>query len=171
MQEPAKKTVILGTVCGVFGIRGWIKLISATEIPDNILNYSPWQLQFPNGVWRSYKPLTGKIHGKRLIAHLEGCDDRDQAAILVGCKIAVYREQLPILEPENFYWSDLEGLQVWTQQGINLGKISYLFDTTANDVVVVTGERERLIPFIWDKVIKKVDLTTGQLLIDWDAEF
>jgi len=171
MPEPTKKTVVLGKITGVFGVHGWVKITSATEKLDGILHYQPWQLQFPNGIWRSYTPLTGKVHGKGLIVQLNGCNDRDQAATLVGCKIAVYREQLPVLEAEDFYWSDLEGLQVWTQEGKNLGQVSHLLDTAANDVLVVMGERERLIPFLWDKVIKKVDLANGQILIDWDADF
>jgi 16S rRNA processing protein RimM len=166
-----KKTVILGTVTGVFGIRGWVKVASETEIPSDILNYQTWQLQFSNGSWHSYTPITGKIHGKGLIVQLKDCSDRNQAATLIGCKIAVYREQLPVLEAESFYWADLEGLQVLNQEGTNLGTISHLFDSVANEVLVVIGERERLIPFLWDKVIKHVDLANGKMLVDWDSAF
>lgn len=165
-----EKLVVLGKVSGVFGVQGWIKLISATEQPNNILQYNSWHLQSVNG-WRNYKVLSSKIHGKGFIAHLEGLNNRDQAIVLIGCEIAIYRKQLPILAPNEFYWSDLEGLKVQTQNGINLGTITRLFATPSNDVLVILGERERLIPYLWDQVIKQVDLSNNLLIVDWDPTF
>ncbi len=168
--------IILGHVSGIFGILGWIKIFSETEPRENILQYCPWYLigqgqSTDQGSNRIYKPETGKIHGKGLIAKIEGCNNRDLAATLVGSKIAIHRSQLPPLEPNEIYWSDLEGLQVQTTNGITLGKISYLFSTGANDVIVVQGERERLIPYVWDQVIRTIDLTNGLLIVDWDHRF
>lgn len=168
--EKNEKMVILGKVSGVFGVQGWIKLTSATEQPEGILQYNPWQLQNPNG-WRSYKLLMGKVHGKGLIAHLDGLNDRDQAYSLVGCKIAIPRNQLPVLAQDDFYWSDLEGLKVQTQDGINLGTVSHLLDAQANDVLVIKGKREHLIPYLWGQIVKRVDLANNLLIVDWDPTF
>jgi 16S rRNA processing protein RimM len=162
--------VILGRVSGVLGVRGWVKLASETDPPDNIFAYVPWYLG-DRGTWRSYRLLEGKAHGKGMIARVEGCDSRDQAAALVGCEIAVHRGQLPALGPEDFYWSDLEGLRVQTQGGTDLGRVSHLLDTGANDVLVVRGERERLIPYLWGRVVLRVDLEAGLLVVDWDPAF
>jgi 16S rRNA processing protein RimM len=166
----ASRMIILGRVSGVFGILGWLKIVSETEPRDSILQYNPWHLKC-RGKNQDYRPLAGRIHGKGLIAQLEGCDNRDLAAALVGCEIAVRRDQLPVLEPDDFYWSDLEGLKVKTLDGLDLGQVSHLFSTGANDVIVVHGERERLIPYLWEQVVQKVDLANGLLIVDWDPAF
>jgi len=62
--------------------------------------------------------------GRISVARLEGCDDRDQAARLMGAEIAVRREQLPPLPPGEYYWTDLEGLRVVTREGVELGTVT-----------------------------------------------
>ena len=88
----------------------------------------------------------------------------------MGTDIAVYKSQLPALERGAFYWAQLEGLKVVNIQGVELGKVRNLFETGANDVMVVLGDRERLIPFV-RSVVQKVDLAAGALIVDWDADF
>ena len=118
VNDWANRMIVLGRVSGVFGIQGWIKISSATEPRNGILQYYPWYIQHHGNI-RSYRPLVGRIHGKGgLVAHLEGCDDRDQAMALVGGEIAVHQGQLPALDPGDFYWTDLEGLEVKTKDGL-----------------------------------------------------
>jgi 16S rRNA processing protein RimM len=160
--------IVVGRIAGLFGVRGWVKVFSETEPRENILGYSPWFLG------EDHEPkelMEGKRHGKGLVARVKGCDDRDQAAALVGQQIAVCRSQLPPPGPDEFYWTDLIGLSVTTETGTLLGKVERLFGTTSNDVMVVDGDRERLIPFIWGDVIKEIDLGRGSILIDWDPAF
>nr|MDJ0906951.1 ribosome maturation factor RimM [Woeseiaceae bacterium] len=107
-------------------------------------------------------------HGKTVIAHLDGVDDRDAAAVLVDCDIAVDREAMPDAGDGSYYWADLEGLQVVRRDGTELGNVAYLMETGANDVLVVQGELERLIPFVVEKVILDVDLDNGVITVDWD---
>jgi len=120
------------------------------------------------GEWRATKVLEGKRHGKSVIAHLEGVDDRDHAATLIGSDIAIPREELPAAEDGSYYWADLEGLQVVHRDGTDLGRVAYLMETGANDVLVTEGERERLIPFIAEKVILDVDFDKGVISVDWE---
>lgn len=162
--------VLLGRVAGVFGVRGWVKVLSHTEPRAGILAYSSWFIGEGDG-WRERRLLDGRPHGKGIVALLEGCGDRDQAALLVGHDIAIGRDRLPRLAQDDYYWSDLEGLEVQTLGGVDLGIISHLFDTGANDVMVVKGERERLIPYLWQQVVKQVDLESGRMLVDWDPDF
>ena len=162
--------IILGRVSGLYGLKGWIRVFSHTSPRTNILNYSPWYLHRAGG-WERYEPCTGRAQGKGVVAKLEGCEDRDQAATLMQADIAIRREQLPALQPEEYYWTDLEGLRVETAEGIDLGIVDHLFETGANNVVVVKGERERLIPFLWQDVIRSVDLEAGLVVVDWDPEF
>jgi 16S rRNA processing protein RimM len=164
------KRVLLGHICGLHGVCGWVKVFSVTAPPANILNYSPWQIG-QGGQWRTLDVLSGRVQGKSIVAQLATYDDRDAAAQLLGAEIAVYREQLPILDKGDYYWTDLIGLTVINQQGITLGQVSYLLETGANDVLVVQGDRERLIPFLHDQVVLMIDFERGVVSVDWDAEF
>jgi 16S rRNA processing protein RimM len=118
-----------------------------------------------------FRVKEGRRHGKGIIAKLIGCDDRDRAAALVGQPVAVRRDQLPPPGADELYWADLEGLMVETLDGASLGRVSRLFETGANDVMVVDGDRERLLPFVWDQVIKEVDFGSGVVRVDWDPDF
>jgi len=161
--------LVLGHISGLYGVRGWVKVFSDTEPRENILSYRPWYL----GASREPRELAaGRRQGKGLVARLEGCDDRDQAAVLVGQEIAVRRDQLPPAQADEFYWADLEGLSVVTMDGTSLGRVSHLFATAANDVLVVKGnQRERLLPFVWPQVVKDVDFGMERIQVDWDPDF
>lgn len=167
---PQPDTLTLGKIVGVFGVKGWVKVFSHTEQRDTILDYSPWLLKVGTE-WKAYKLKNGQAQGKSLIAQLEGVDSREQAELLVGCTIAIWRDQLKPLKQNEYYWADLIGLEVSTTTGLHLGKVSDLFETGSNDVLVVEGERERLVPWILGDVVREVDITTKQIIVDWDPDF
>jgi 16S rRNA processing protein RimM len=121
--------------------------------------------------WRSIEIEESASQGKGIIFKLEGYENRAAAASLLGCEIAIRREQLPPLAPGEHYWTDLENLRVITHEGVNLGHVERIFETGANAVLVVAGERERLIPFLQDSVITKIDLDNGFIEVDWDPTF
>jgi 16S rRNA processing protein RimM len=162
--------IILGRISGLFGVRGWVKVYSHTSPRDGILRYKTWYLH-QDGGWQAHKLAAGQAQGKGVVAKLAGFEDRDQAAALVGIDIAITRDQLPRLEPGEYYWADLEGLRVENLEGVDLGVVSHLFETGANDVLVVKGERERLIPYTMGEAVKEVDLQAGRILVDWDPDF
>ncbi len=161
------KPVILGRVTGLYGVKGWIKVHSYTEPREAILDYKDWLL-LRDGDRQAVKLAEGKRHGKTVIARIDGVDDRDDAAGYVGNDIAVPRERLPDTGRGEYYWADLEGLQVVNSDGRILGKVAYLLATGANDVLVVQGDEEILIPFVQEEVIKDVDLTAGVINVDWE---
>jgi len=175
--DQEQQWVPVGKLNGLFGVKGWVKIFSNTQPKENILSYSPWYLK-RNGQWQEFKLLSGKSHGKGVIAHLEGCTDRDVAAELIGSEIAIKREQLANPESGEYYWNDLIGLLVKNLDGIELGKITSMLETGANDVIVTSGEkdqkgkkRERLIPFVFEEVIQEINLEQGFMIVDWDEEF
>jgi 16S rRNA processing protein RimM len=171
MSSGSEKRVRVGRIVGLYGVQGWVKLESWTEPRIRIFDYQPWQLSAP-GVEKEIRGIDGRAQGKGLVARLPGIDDREQAALLVGCEITVAREQLPAPSKDEFYWTDLEGLEVVTLNNEVLGRVSHLFATGANDVMVVrNGERERLIPFVQGPYVHSVDLSAGRLTVDWDPEF
>jgi len=152
-----------------FGVKGWIKVTSFTQPPEGILNYKNWSV-VKNGSQRSLAVLQGKPHGKFMVVQLEGIDDRDAAALLTHAEIKIDRTELPAAE-NDFYWADLLGLHVATQEGVTLGVVDSLMETGANDVLVVKGDRERLVPWIEGEVIVDVDLKARSITVDWDPEF
>ncbi len=160
--------VELGRIVGVFGVRGWVKVHSDTRPREAILGYDPWLVHTAAG-WREYRLVAGRVQGPGVVAQLEGCVDRNQAQALVGTRIAVRPEQLAPTRPGEYYWADLEGLRVVNLRDEELGVVSHLLETGANDVLVVAGERERLIPFTRHAVCA-VDLAARVIRVDWDAE-
>ncbi len=162
----ANRRIPLGRIGAPHGVRGWVRVISDTAPPDNIFVYQPWLIDDAAMV-----VLAGRRHGNALIAKLQGYDDREAAAALAGRPIEVERAQLPAPQADEFYWVDLEGLAVRTLDGTALGRVSHLLPTGANDVMVVQGERERLLPFVWQQVVKDVDFVQGCIVVDWDPDF
>jgi 16S rRNA processing protein RimM len=155
-------------VAAAHGINGWVRIHSLTEPREAIFEYQPWLL---GDSLQEVRVRQGQIHGKRLIALLQDTDDREQADALVHRRIAVYRDQLPELPADEYYWTDLLGLSVRLEDGRELGVIENMLATGANDVMVVRGERERLIPFVPGHYVKRVDLDARTVIVDWDPEF
>ena len=167
-MRPAE--VRVGEITGVFGIRGELKLRSHTDPPLAIGRYRPWTLRH-RGVDTPVDRPRLRPHGKGLLLTLDQAGDRDAAEAWIGAEVWVPRSVLPAPAEGEFYWVDLEGLDVLTLDGQSLGKVSHLFSTGANDVVVVRGDRERLVPFVRPDVIRDIDLAAGRMTVDWDPEF
>ncbi|MDT8320758.1 MAG: ribosome maturation factor RimM [Xanthomonadales bacterium] len=167
-REPERKQVLVGHVSGVQGLKGWVRVHSLTDPREAIWEYQPWLL----GVeLEAVHILQARKHGKHLLVLLENIDGREQAEALIGQSIAVYRDELPELGEDEFYWLDLIGLAVQLDDGRELGVIDRMLATGANDVMVVRGDKERLIPFVTGQYVKKVDLEAGAVVVDWDPEF
>jgi len=155
----------VGRIVGLYGVRGWVKVHSYCRPPEEIFDYRDW--------WIGGTPMRlagGRPQGRGLVASLEGVTDRDAAAQLVGQDVAIPLAAMPPAGPGEYYWAELEGLAVYTRDGTALGRVSHLIETGANDVLVVRGERERLIPFLPD-VVLEVDRAAGTIRVDWDPEF
>lgn len=160
----------VGKISGAFGIKGWVKVNSYTEKTESIIDYKPWFLSI-DGQFVKYGVSSGARHGRGLIVKLETIDTREQSLRLSGTRIFVSRDQFEPTAEHEYYWADLVGLTVFTPSGEHLGCIDYLIETGANDVLVVKGERERLIPFIQGQVINSVDLDARKIVVTWDPQF
>lgn len=168
MSEDSR--IILGRINGLYGVRGWVKVFSYTEPFTNIFSYPVWQL-YQHQQWRPVNLIEGQQTSKTLIAHLAGYDDPNQSARLLGADIAVYRYELPPVDEGEYYWMDLIGLTVINQQQHILGQVTSLLETGTHDVLVLSGERERLIPFVLEKFVLAVDLEKKIIYVDWHRDF
>lgn len=170
MNNADNRVIVIGRVGKTYGVHGWIKIHSFTEPKENILDYTPWQL-FLDGKWQSIKIEESRKHGEGFVALLANCKNPEEANYYVGAEIAIFREQLPPLEEGEYYWTDLEGLTVLTTTGTTLGIVDHFLQAGGNPVMVVKGERERLIPFRPQEFIVKVDLQAKTIEVNWDPEF
>ena len=159
----------VGHVLGVHGVAGQVKVYSNTSPRQNVVTYSPWIID-QAGTQKTYE-VNGKVHGKNVIASLKGVSGRDQAMDLIGAKILIKRNQLPTLSQGDYYWTQLEGMEVISTEGDEFGTIDHMLETGANDVMVVQGDRERLIPYVMEEVIISVNLEKNQIIVNWDADF
>ncbi len=167
--------VTMGHIMGPFGVQGWVKVFPYTETIDGLLDYPTWWLERENKEWQETALMNGYINGNKLAVKLEQCVNRNEAMQLKGMQIAIPRDHLPHL-PKNgedgYYWSDLIGATVTNLQDVELGKVTGLLETGANDVLRVQKlhEKEKLIPFI-DPIIIKVSLKLRQITVDWGIDF
>jgi len=173
MDAATGRFVVLGRIAGVFGLRGELKVESYTEPRAGICSYTPWLLRKGGSTDDALDERTvamGRAHGKGVVVQLQGVTDIDQARALIGAEVLVPRSALPPTAAGEHYWNDLEGMKVVTVDGVELGEVDHLFETGANDVMVVKGERQRLLPYIPD-VIVEVDAERRTIRVDWDPEF
>jgi len=173
--------VSLGRITAHHGLQGWLKIHSDTVPRENIVGYARWWIRQAGSAgrdWRTIDVLDGRAQGKTIVVRLDGIGDREAASALIGSEIAVRRDDLPAVRPDEHYWTDLVGLAVATVEGVKLGTVLRLFETGANDVVVVADSRggakpgtEILSPWVVPDVIVSVDLDAGRISVDWDPDY
>ena len=168
---------VVGKLGSTYGIRGWLRVYSSTEYAESIFDYQPWFLKI-KGQWQPTELESWKHHNHELIAKLKNVNDRETAQSLANVEIGVDLSVFPKLEEGDYYWHDLIGCDVVNLEGYAMGTVTEMMETGSNDVLVVRanskdafGKQERLIPFLYEQVVKRVDLTTKIIEVDWDAGF
>lgn len=169
MNQHDDELICVGHILGAQGLKGWVRVFSNTSPRENIVNYGPWFIE--RGGELHKVSVKGRLQGRNVLAGLDGCVDRNQAEELKGCRIFIDPAQLPRLQAGDYYWSDLIGLAVESLQGEPLGVVASMLETGADDVMVLSGERERLIPFVIDDIVREVDLEERRLVVDWLPEY
>jgi 16S rRNA processing protein RimM len=173
------KVIVLGFIKSAYGIKGWVKVKSFTSPETNILQYPVWKLN-KKGVVSKVSIEKTMNHQTAIAVKFHGCNDRDRALLYSGSEISVDVNDLPSLEEDYVYYHQLEGLKVYYLRLENsnfLGIVSHMFDTAANQVIVIKptndslDKRERLIPWIMDQVVISIDLNSKIVIVDWDPDF
>jgi 16S rRNA processing protein RimM len=172
MQEDPDKqrSIIIGRVCGLHGLRGGLKVVSYTRPTENLFIYNPWLVGSP-GNWVIHRLLRHENPGKHTVAFLEGIEDRDAAAKLANLDIAIKRSQLPDLPEGEFYWCDLMNLEVRDQDGQVLGRVTDVLDTAPHGVLVVAGTEKILVPLVKNEIIRRVDRDLGVIHVRWSRGY
>lgn len=147
--------VLLGKVLATHGIKGQLRVVSYSGEPDTIVSLKTVILKGPKGEEETFAVTSAAAHGRKLLLSLQDFVSINQVQHLVGRELYARRDQLPELEPGEYYWCDLIGLNVVTDRGETLGTLAEIIATGSNDVYVVRdGEREYLIPAVEDVVIE-----------------
>ncbi len=160
----------VGRVSGVYGVKGWVRIFSETEPRDAITGFPRLWMKRADG-WELAEVEGGRAHGPGVVIKFAGVADRDAAYGLMGSDLAIERDWLPPAEEGEYYWADLQGLSVEHVDGTALGTVTGFMETGANDVMIVGGERERLIPWVQGLYVLEVDLADGRIRVDWDPEY
>jgi len=168
-MESDATPIIVGRFGKTFGVSGWLKINSFTDPKENILNFKHWLIK-KNNLWQEISFASSKKQADNIIIKLPNCNSPEEAALFTNIEIGVLRKNLPKLKKDEYYWNDLVGLKVINKQGLNLGIVKDLMATGANDVLVVAGEKNRLIPYL-SHVIQKIDLDNKIIHVDWEEDF
>jgi 16S rRNA processing protein RimM len=162
--------VVVARIAGAFGVLGWVRIVSFTDPPENLLQYRPWFLQ-RGPAQQQVDVAEVRPHGSGFVARFRDVANREEARALTGSLIAVPRSALPPPDESEYYWQDLLGMAVVDADGAELGTVEQLMDTGAHDVLVVRGDHgSTLIPFV-DRFVLNVDLAGRQIRVDWqDAD-
>ena len=158
----------------MFGVSGWVKVYSYTRLRRSITEYQPWYLTSDEGLAEPRVVVlaleSSRVHNGGVIAKFTGVYDRAAAGRLVGREITIAEEQLAPLPESEYYWFQLVGLKVVNAEGQELGVVSHMLETGANDVLVVEGANgSHLIPYVPGDYVKTVDLEKMRIEVVWDA--
>ncbi len=159
----------MGRLIGPFGVQGWLKVHAFTQSPDGLAQHSLWWVR-TEGPWQAMDLEDFAVHSKGPVAKLVGCSDREGAERLRGADVAIPRDQMGEAEAGTFYRVDMVGLEVVDAAGTVLGSVEGFFDTGETSVMVVGGQKQRMIPFIADYVTD-VDRKAGRITVDWKADY
>lgn len=169
-MQKENEIIPVGRFGKTHGLMGWIKVISYTIPGENIFQYNPWFIQ-DKDQWNLFEMDRRETADRYLIVHVKGVEDVTQIQYLVGKEIGVERSQFPVLKQGQYYWADLIGFNVIDQNGNRLGHVESFLETGAHDVLVITGNKRCLIPFMKNKIVKNIDKEQKIINVDWDSEF
>jgi 16S rRNA processing protein RimM len=171
-QLAPNNEVIIGQLGRPHGVKGLLKMQVFGGEAVNLIHTRPWLMKNSEGSWQPILPEKVEAKPGYMLVKLDGINDRDAAQALTNKEIAIYASQLPKLETGEYYWNELIGLDVINQAGINLGVVTDLMETGSNDVLILDDKGiERLIPYLLDEYVLRVDIKAKQIIVDWDENF
>jgi 16S rRNA processing protein RimM len=172
-MSASQEFIPVGKISGTFGVKGWMKIYSFTDPRENILNYSPLYID-RKGEWVELKVNSGRIQGKGIVIGVEGVTDPDQVIPLIGSELAITKQQMKPTSKDEYYWSQLIGMNVKNEHDVDFGEVTNLLETGAHDVLVVQNKQknsEQLIPFVLDDIVLDVDVKSNVILVDWELDY
>ncbi len=166
MEATVNELFSLGVVTGTHGLRGDLKVKPLSDGSDSLPSAERVFLRLPGKTPVEYRPTRVAPHKGVFLLRLAGHDRIEAVEPLVGAEVLIPLAELPELDEREYYWFELEGLQVIDRTHGVLGQLEDLFTTAAHDIYVVRGPRgEVLIPAV-DQFIGRIDLEAGTMEVD-----
>jgi 16S rRNA processing protein RimM len=164
--------VVMGRVAAPFGVRGWVRVVPWSEAPDTLLGHPVWALRSAGGgAWRDVALVEAKQQGPGIVALFRDVGSREAAAALRGCEVGLPREALATPKAGEYYWTELEALEVVNRAGQSLGRVVGVAGNGAHPILRVAGQgQERLIPFV-PAYVDRVDVAGGRIAVDWQPDY
>ena len=166
LPEPEFRYLAIGRIVRAHGVRGEVSVAVLTDFPERF-EQSAWLYIGNEFEADAYRLISHRWHKKNVLLSFAGITDRNQAQQLVGQFVQIPIEDAVSLPEGSYYLYQLIGLRVVTPDGKQLGVITEVIETGANDVYVVGNEegRDLLLPAIPD-VIKSIDLDQGTMIAE-----
>tara|TARA_A100001035_G_scaffold215280_1_gene175092 strand:- start:165 stop:659 length:495 start_codon:yes stop_codon:yes gene_type:complete len=143
--------IIIGKIVATHGIKGWVVIQSYSYPSQNIKNYNTF-LNIKN-IKEHIKITNLKTMPKKTIIKIENYDDINSSESLVGENILIEASDIPVLKKGEYYWKDIEGLDVYTTKDSYIGSVDFIFNNGVNDILAVKQDKELLyIPYINDHI-------------------
>lgn len=166
----------VGHVSGAYGVLGAIRVTPYSDDADSLLKVKTWWLDKPS--LRPVQVRTVRMHSGDVVATLADVKDRDAAEALKGAAVSIPRSEFPALPEDEYYWSDLIGMEVVNLQGETLGTVTDMMHNGAQSILRITSAdpapegkaQERLVPFV-DQFVKTVDLAAKKITLDWGLDY
>ena len=127
--------IVIGKIINTHGIKGWVSIQSYSYPKENIKNYKTFLSL--NGLVKKIEILDLRTMPKKIIININKYESISQAETIVGQDIFIDKYDIPTLENNEYYWKDLEGLDVITSKNKYLGKVDFIFNNGANDVIAL----------------------------------
>lgn len=162
------KWFTVGKITKPHGLQGEVRVLSLTDFPEERFAFGN-TLYLDRGNGSDFLPLviqSSRVNKKFQLLRFEGYHHINDVESLKGFVLKVPEEQLSELEEDEFYYHEIIGSRVFTDEGDDLGKVKEILSTGANDVWVVKDRsgKERLVPYIPD-VVKEVDNENKKITI------
>jgi len=169
----------VGHITGAYGLRGGVRVTPYSMDADALLSVKTWWIDKPS--LRTVQVRNAKYHSGDVTATLVEVTDREAAEALKGATVQVSRSDFPELPEDEYYWTDLIGLDTVNLQGEALGKVSDMMHNGAQSILRITPvpdpnaapdakAPERLVPFV-DQYVKTVDLQAKVITLDWGLDY
>jgi 16S rRNA processing protein RimM len=155
----------MGRVADAYGVRGWVKVAPEGGVAASLAAAKEWWIGA-----KAHKVAEARVHGSTVVGQVTGVTTREEALALRGQTVSVRRDALPEPEKGTYYLGDLVGLEVVNGQGTKLGTVKRFYSNGPQDVMEVSGERERLIPWV-PEIVADVSLDEKIIRVEWQADW
>ena len=146
------------------GLNGWLKVYSYSESKKKFANYKHFFVM--NNESYTCLDIEDTVINKSIKIKFKIFNSREDSDQYIGNNLYVDREQLDVLEDNQYYWNDLIGLNVYLDDGKKVGVLGEIIETGSNDVLVIKGDKEILVPYIIGESVKKVMIEEKKIIID-----